>query len=400
MKKTILIVNLIWTALVGASFIWNYLNAADSQKKLAFQTARSFFDQIVVSRSWNAMHGGVYVPVTKETQPNPYLEDPLRDIKVNDKLLLTKVNPAFMTRQLSEIAEKQQGIHFHITSLKPIRPANKPTSREERALKSFERGGGEFGEIARTGSNSNYFFMAPLKTEKTCMQCHAKQGYKEGDIRGGISVTLPFIPQIPLMALIIGHFSIGLAGVIGIGIFGIKLDRANESLRRQAVLDALTGIPNRRSFSEHILKEFNRSQREKYALAIIMADIDNFKFYNDTYGHSVGDECLKNVAQAISKTLKRPGDFCARYGGEEFVIILPNVLKEGAMVIAEEIRKSVLNLGIVHEKSLPLGIVSMSLGVATLASNQSISHEKLLKQADKALYIAKEKGRNRVEIYV
>jgi len=399
MKKTILIVSLMWTALVGTSFTWNYLNAVKEQNKISFQTAKSFFDQIVVSRTWNSMHGGVYVPVTSDTQPNPYLEDPVRDIKINENLMLTKVNPAFMTRQLSEIAQKKQGVQFHITSLKPIRAENKATPIEEAALRSFENGTQEIGKIVHDGASSHYFFMAPIKTEQVCLKCHAKQGYKEGDIRGGISVRLPFIPQIPLITLLMGHFAIGLAGVIGIVVFGIKLDKANESLRRQAIFDALTGIPNRRSFLERILTEFNRSLREKHPLAVIMGDVDNFKLYNDTYGHHAGDECLRKVAQTISKTLKRPGDFCARYGGEEFVIILPNVLKDGALFIAEGIRNNVLHLEIPHEKSMPLGIVSLSLGVATLVSNESISHEKLLSQADKALYIAKEKGRNRVEVY-
>jgi len=399
MKKIMLIVSLMWIALVSISLIWNYQYAKNEQDKIAFQTAKSFFDQIIITRTWNAMHGGVYVPVTDRTQPNPYLEDPRRDIKVDDNLTLTKINPAFMTRQLSEIAEKQKGIHFHITSLKPIRPENKATPIEEAALKSFENGILTVGKIVQNGSISNYFFMAPVKAEKACLSCHAKQGYKEGDIRGGISVTLPFVPSIPLIALIIGHLAIGIAGVFGIVAFGLKLDEANESLRRQAVFDALTGIPNRRSFSERILTEFNRSVRECNPMAVIMGDVDNFKLYNDTYGHHSGDECLKNVAQAISKTLKRPGDFCARYGGEEFVIVLPNVQKEGAKLIAETIRENVLQLAIPHEKSLPMGVVSMSLGVATLVSDQPKSPEVLLRQADDALYAAKGNGRNRVEVY-
>ena len=140
MKKKILIVSSVWIMLICVSFIFNYLNATKEQKTISFQTARSFFDQIVISRQWNADHGGVYVPVTNNTQPNPYLEDPLRDIEVSDNLKLTKVNPAFMTRQIAEIAAKQEGIHFHITSLKPIRPENSPTPREKRALQTFENG--------------------------------------------------------------------------------------------------------------------------------------------------------------------------------------------------------------------------------------------------------------------
>ena len=161
----------------------------------------------------------------------------------------------------------------------------------------------------------------------------------------------------------------------------------------------MTGIPNRRSFSDRILTEFNRSQRDKYPLSVIMGDIDNFKSYNDTYGHKGGDECLKKVANAIETTLERPGDFCARYGGEEFVIILPNTRREGAMFVAEEIRANIEKMKIPHENSSPLGVVSISLGVATTEADASISHEELLKQSDKALYSAKEKGRNRVEAF-
>jgi hypothetical protein len=243
--------------------VWNYLNANKEQKALAFQTARSFFNQVLISRSWNAMHGGVYVPVTKDTQPNPYLNDPLRDIEVNEDFKLTKVNPSFMTRQIAEIAAKREGTHFHLTSLKPIRPENRPTPREEKALKAFEKGTQEIGQIVDAESNKTFFYMAPLKTEKECLPCHAEHGYKEGDIRGGISVTLPFVPQIPFIALVIGHIVIGLAGLLGIALFGIKLNEAYELIRSQAVTDDLTGIPNRRSFLDRILTEFNRSRRNK-----------------------------------------------------------------------------------------------------------------------------------------
>jgi hypothetical protein len=147
MKKYLPIVCFIWIVLVAASFMWNYSNARMEQQVNALQTARSFFNQVLISRAWNAEHGGVYVPVTKDTQPNPYLDDPLRDIEINGALKLTKVNPAFMTRQIADIAAKREGIHFHITSLNPIRPDNKPTPDEESVLKAFENGAQEFGKI-------------------------------------------------------------------------------------------------------------------------------------------------------------------------------------------------------------------------------------------------------------
>jgi diguanylate cyclase (GGDEF)-like protein len=122
-----------------------------------------------------------------------------------------------------------------------------------------------------------------------------------------------------------------------------------------------------------------------------MGDIDNFKLYNDTYGHGGGDECLKSVAKSIEKSLKRPGDFCARYGGEEFIIILPATDQSGAMKIAEEIRNNVygLNMNFPRKYFTGSALVTISLGVATKNTGELISHEVLLKMAMMfALYIA------------
>jgi diguanylate cyclase (GGDEF)-like protein len=399
MKKNILIVCIIWTALTAASFLWNYKNSVNELRLLALQSARSNFQQIVLFRAWNAKHGGVYVPVDADTQPNPYLQSPDRDIRISNKLTLTMINPAFMTRQVSEIASKRDGVKFHITSLMPIRPENRATQLEEIALKEFESGVTEKGEIIKSGGMDVFFYMAPLMTESSCLKCHAKQGYKEGDIRGGISILLPFVPKIPLFMLITGHLFILAAGLTGIIFSGMKLANAYAVIRRQAVFDALTGIPNRYSFSERILTEFNRSLRDNYPLSVIMGDIDHFKFYNDTYGHAKGDECLRNVAQTIEKTLKRPGDFCARYGGEEFIIILPATDQKGALKIAGEILENVRGLNIPHEKSLPAKKITISLGIATKETSMKFSYDDLLKMADDALYIAKSKGRDTAEEY-
>ena len=394
-RKELVFVMAVWITLVGSSYLWNYAAAKAVRNEIALQTARSFFDQIVITREWNAQHGWVYVPVTESTQPNSYLDAAGRDIVVNQGMTLTKVNPAYMTRQISEIAAKQNGVKFHITSLLPIRPENTPTPREREALDAFERGEKEVGQFTTAQDGAVYFYMAPLKTESACLPCHAQQGYKEGDIRGGISVTLPVTQKIPLITLATGHLGIGLAGVIGIFLFGARLEKYTGMLQRQSVIDALTGIPNRRSFSETILHEFRRARRENVSLSVIMCDVDRFKAYNDRYGHAAGDECLKKVAKAIKETLNRPADFCARYGGEEFVIILPSTSINAAQHIAGKIRETIQGLGIVHEASLPLKIVTMSLGVASM--DAATSDEELIRQADSALYMAKEGGRNRVE---
>lgn len=396
-SKTIILTVLAWIAIVLISFFWNYFNARNEQERIAIQSARSFFDHIVITRLWNARHGGLYAPITSETKPNPYLVTPARDIKVSDELELTLVNPAFMTRQISEIALEQEGVQFHISSLKPIRPQNEPTEREKEFLAAFEKGTSEKGMFITEGGRKYYFYMAPLLTEKACLKCHADQGYRVGDVRGGISITTPYFMRIAIAPLIWGHLAIGLVGFLGIIFAGIRLSNAYEIIKDQAVCDSLTGIPNRRSYTESILREFKQSKRAKQPLAVIMCDIDNFKAYNDIYGHSSGDQCLQKVAEILKTSILRPADFCARYGGEEFVVLLPNTPSAGAKHVAERIRAQVEEAGIPHPKSLPAKIVTLSLGVS-ISTDQTSSHEELVNAADAALYEAKSQGRNQVRL--
>lgn len=399
MKRKTLLLCGIWLVLVACLFTVEYYDSEQTRKELILSNARTLFDRVVLTRRWNAMHGGVYVPVTKDTRPNPYLEDPLREIKVNDALTLTKINPAYMTRQLAELSEKYGTVRIHITSIRPIRPDNRATLREKKALEAFEKGAREVGEIIKDNHEMKFFYMAPLMVEKSCLKCHAKHGYKEGDVRGGISVLFPLPHKDYLMSLALGHFVIALLGLVGIILFGTRLDKSYEIIRSQAVVDALTGIPNRRSFMERMPTEFKRSLRDGKPLSVIMADIDHFKLYNDTYGHAAGDECLRKVAQAIKETVKRPGDFFARYGGEEFIVLLPETSQEAAILLAENIRVNVEKLKIPHEKSLPWGIVTMSLGVAVSGGGAAEAYETVLKDSDRTLYVAKERGRNRVEAF-
>jgi hypothetical protein len=155
------------------------------------ESARAYFQQIVVTWSWNSQHGGVYVEITEKTLPNPYLKDPDRDIVTKEGRRFTKINPAFMTRQIEEIAQKHGSYFFRITSLRPLNPRNKATEWETRALGSFELGAGEASEIMTMDDMEYFGYMAPLMVERSCLRCHQEQGYSVGDIRGGISVYIP-----------------------------------------------------------------------------------------------------------------------------------------------------------------------------------------------------------------
>jgi diguanylate cyclase (GGDEF)-like protein len=398
-KRNMVVFNVIWTLLISASLGWMILSGRAEQQRIAMQTAKAVFKQIVITRRWNSQHEGVYTVVNEKNQPNPYLDVPLRDLSVNNSMLLTMTNPALMTRQISEIAGLEEGIHFHITSLKPIRPMNEATELEKQFLQSFEQGEKEGSAYAEENGRQVFTYMAPLFTEKSCLRCHSKQGYGEGDIRGGISVSIPFTMQVPVVSMTFWHLLIWGLGLITMNILWLKLDRSYNLIRSQAVMDALTGIPNRRSFSERILAEFDISRKSNGELSLIICDIDNFKKYNDHYGHIQGDDCLRKVARCIQNSLKRPVDFCARYGGEEFVVVLPNSSLDGAMTVAERIRENVQSLKIEHEGSTTGGMITLSLGIANNRAVGADSDEQLIQCADQALYAAKKSGRNQARLF-
>ncbi len=172
------------------------------------------------------------------------------------------------------------------------------------------------------------------------------------------------------------------------------LQEANVQLERLVNLDGLTKLANRRCFDEYLEQEWQRLAREQLFLALIMCDIDFFKNYNDSYGHIVGDDCLKKVSALIQQSVRRPADLVARYGGEEFGVVLPNTDIEGAMAVAEIIREKLQELAIPHQASAVSEYVTLSMGVTSLIPKLDSNPSVLLTAADYALYRAKELGRN------
>jgi len=175
-----------------------------------------------------------------------------------------------------------------------------------------------------------------------------------------------------------------------------KLAAANVELERLAALDGLTGIANRRRFVQSLQVEWQRGQREQTPLSLLLFDVDFFKLYNDHFGHQGGDLCLKKVASVLTANLKRPADLAARYGGEEFAVILPQTSAAGAMKVARACCQHLENLNLEHPGAAPKGVVTMSIGAATLLPSAGASVEQLIALADRALYAAKRGGRNRV----
>lgn len=237
LRSTTLTLTAGWTIIMVGLHFWALENETAQSTELLKYQARSFFQEIITTRHWNATHGGVYVPVTDDTPPNPYLEDPLRDVETLGGLKLTKINPAYMTRQIGEIATRRNAVWFHITSLMPIRPENAPDRWETRALESFAEGTPEIWEM--TEKDAVFRYMAPLKTERPCLKCHEWQGYEEGDIRGGISVSLRADPILNLkrsqiIRLSAVHAVLWIFGLVAIGIFYVRLHQ-EERVRQQTI---------------------------------------------------------------------------------------------------------------------------------------------------------------------
>ena len=176
-----------------------------------------------------------------------------------------------------------------------------------------------------------------------------------------------------------------------------ELKSANHLLERLSLYDQLTGLANRRHFDQTLEKFFSAAKRYKVPLSLIICDVDYFKLYNDHYGHQQGDICLAAVGKVLEGQTKRPNDLACRYGGEEFTLILPETNLHNARMIAEMVRQAVFFQHIPHAQSRVADRVSLSLGVATYIGQFSQTHQ-LIKAADDALYQAKEKGRNRVEV--
>lgn len=175
-----------------------------------------------------------------------------------------------------------------------------------------------------------------------------------------------------------------------------ELEKANRKLADLSATDGLTGLANRRRFDEVLLSEWQRARRRNLPLAIAMIDVDQFKAYNDHFGHQAGDDVLRRIGAVLQEHIQRSSDFTARYGGEEFVIILPCMGLEEALALVENIRKKVQAEGIQHTKQSVAGVVTVSIGVAARIPKPGRDADEVLREADAALYEAKRRGRNNV----
>ena len=309
-----------------------------------------------------------------------------------------------MTRELSEMLLQSEGYGFHITSLKPINPGNKADPEETLALRTFENGAKERFWTENLAGRTVTRYMAPLVVQESCLACHAEQGYKVGDIRGGISISFDTqevqaklrtnLYLVSALALLTTGFLLGFVAFFFRQLVR-KLAEAREQLETLAMTDPLTGLFNRRHFLLRLEEECERARRSGDGLVCLMLDADHFKQVNDDFGHQKGDEVLKMIATLTRATL-RVYDAVGRYGGEEFIALLPGASLEAAGAIAERLRAGIESSVILQTPSGGRRPTTASLGLSQWRPGDTV--DTLIHRADEALYRAKAGGRNRVEV--
>jgi PAS domain S-box-containing protein len=350
----------LWTVFVGLVLLWSLFQQKLETLKAARVQARSAFEKDLVYRRWAAMHGGIYVPVTEQTPPNPHLASiDERDITTPAGRRLTLMNPAYMTRQAHEIGAKQYGLRGHITSLNPIRPANAADAWETEALRAFEQGANEVSSVEKLDNKAYMRLMCPLVTEQSCLKCHAEQGYKVGDLRGGISVSVPMAPlravaRGHMATLALGHIMIWLLGLVGISFWGRNArhsirerDRAEETLKRSEERYALAQqAANIGSWDWNILT--NKLAWSEQIEPMFGFNRDKFEGTYEAFLECIHPEDRQSVIDSVNASVKWSKDYKI-----EHRIIWPDGtvrwVSEKGNVIRDENDKAIRMLGIVQD---------------------------------------------------
>lgn len=267
-----------WTLLIALLILIQGLSYRRFAVAQALSDARSVITKDIIFRKWASLHGGVYVPVSPDAPPNPYLRVEDRDVTTTKGVALTLINPAYMTRLVHELGEEYNGVKGHITSLKPIRPENAPDLWEAEVLGSFERGAAERFAVVKEEKEEFVRAMRPFVTEESCLKCHGDQGYRVGDVRGGISVSLPLEPfvkeaeennRLPILA----YSGIWVLGGLAI-IFGAQRIRSGlltrveaESLLQQMNVELSSSVDNANEDLARVTRSLER--RKKHYATIV-----------------------------------------------------------------------------------------------------------------------------------
>ena len=311
-----------WTVVVGASLAWNVHVQRETAEEVAWSQARASFDRDLLFRQWNVMHGGLYAPVSETTCPDPYLDLGDRDVVLPSGQRLTLLSPAYMARQVHELGAKTTGVLGHIASLDPQRPESAADPWETGVLNHFQRDPAEYSEIVDVNGEPHFRLMRPLIAQEACLKCHGQRGHKEGDVLGGVSVSVPMAPvwaigRTGAFSAVGWHAAFWVVGLAGIGFFHRFITRRSRQLAEN---DA-----RRRESEERFMETFQSSND-----AILLLDGDTFVDCNEATVRMLGcasrDEFLMKHPWELSPAVQPDG----RVSAEKAEGLLCEAFKNGS----------------------------------------------------------------------
>ena len=389
-------------SLVGAYLLTDGM--IDSQ---ALASARSIADLVAAPRSWDALHGDVVWVIKGPGAPtDPWLKSIglSTDATATGGRVFTIRDPEHATDEIAAALRAESATTIHMTSLIPVNPADAPDAWESTSLRSFAAGTSEAWTSTTASGTPVLRYMRPIITDTSCLTCHGLQGYRGGDVRGAITVTVPLGLQQSQALVNLGLIAgTGLASiaVVWFSILGLvremgrRLRVAQAALVEAATTDGLTQAASRRQTMDRLREEIERARRSGQPLSLVMADIDHFKTVNDTYGHGAGDLVLREVASRMAGAL-RPYDLLGRIGGEEFLVIAPDTDVDGAAAMAERARELIAGEPIaIGDRAV---VVTGSFGVTSVDPAEAVALDHSLARVDSAMYTSKEMGRDRVTV--
>ncbi len=400
----VVLLGVFWTLAFAASTYWNVDRIRGVALTQAESQAKAAIDKDMTYRQMVSGLGGIYMPVDRGIEPNPYLAHiPHRDVTTKNGRKLTLVNSSYFTRLIHDAeasSNSSTGIHGHVTSLSPLRPENAPDAWEKQALLTFKQGATESSGIELDDGKEVFRMMRPRIATPPCIECHGHQGYKAGDVLGGISVSVPIEPLLTssnsrIFQLEAWHALFWLSGILGLLMSYRLLLRQEHGMRFSALHDVLTGLPNRALFLDRLKQRLVTARRHNHTGAVLFLDLDRFKSINDSLGHGIGDQLLREVGQRL-KAILRQEDTVARLGGDEFVVLMAELDSDAEEVVTEVqiVADKILNT---LARPYTLGTRELyapaSIGIALFSIDTKDSHE-VLQQADIAMYRAKEAGGN------
>lgn len=388
------------------------IHLKEDYEERARETATAYTKSIKDFRIWIARHDGVYVRTTESTPPSPFLEGD-NAAMTTDGVMLTKVNPAYGSRQLAELSQENAGLNFRIVSANPVNEDNRADDWEASALADFwdvnVYTDGDYAHIIEVREDGRKIFrtIRPIFIVEECVSCHVEENNEVGYLRGGISVSLDYTGYEEAWR---EHnqrnnilFSLAfVSSLLVLIIFGRKIlsnlserEELYDQMEHIAQTDKLTGLANRYYFMMRLDIEIRRYFRHQTPLALLMVDLNKFKEINDNHGHAAGDLVLQKVAETLVTSI-RGTDVAARIGGDEFIIMLTDASKEDAMQYAYRLKAELeAAKAFYHGEKLD---ICASIGVAFIGEVTDIEtdlenitkiKDNFIHQADQAMYVAK-----------